>query len=152
MLAAVSAAGAQSMLVSSGSPQSAARKSKPLGAATDPGAFQGIIVDGVARGDRGSTATLASQRQTAADSSSATQNSDSTISQDANSGTRVAMESGSAASDFPSQEGPDDALRAALGTQAYLAQQYEHYYTNFESMVLSSGSAPLTINPDQLSK
>ena len=140
------------MLVSYASPQSTAPKSDPLGAATDPRALQGNNVEGVGRGDRGSTASLATQRQAAAASSSATQNSDSTVSQDPNSGTQVAMGSGSAASDYPSQESADDALRAALGTQAYLAQQYEHYYMNFEAVILGSGGGAVAINPDELAK
>jgi hypothetical protein len=152
LLPAILPGGAQPVLVSSGSPQGTAHKSDPLGAATDPRVLQSNNVDGARHADPGSTDSLATHRQTAADSTSTTQNSDSTVSQDRNSRSQIAMGSGSTASDYPSQESADDALRAALGTQAYLAQQYEHYYTNFEAMVLDSGSEPLTINPDQLSK
>ncbi len=50
------------------------------------------------------------------------------------------------------QQDADDALRAQLGNQAYLAYQQQHYFSNFQQVMLNAGDGPVTINPDELAK
>ena len=50
------------------------------------------------------------------------------------------------------QQDADDALRAQLGNQAYLAYQQQHYYSNFQQVMLNAGDGPVTINPEDLAK
>ena len=50
------------------------------------------------------------------------------------------------------QQNADDALRAQLGTQAYLTYQQQHYFSNFQQVILGAGDGPVTINPEQLAK
>ena len=50
------------------------------------------------------------------------------------------------------QQDADDALRAQLGTQAYNAYKLQHYYSNFQQVMLNAGEGPVTINPDALAR
>jgi hypothetical protein len=50
------------------------------------------------------------------------------------------------------QSEADDALRAALGNQAYQGYQLQHYYTNFQQVMLNAGNAPVIINPSALAQ
>jgi hypothetical protein len=50
------------------------------------------------------------------------------------------------------QHDADDALRAALGNQAYQGYQLQHYYSNFQNVMLNAGDSPVTIDPSALAK
>ncbi len=50
------------------------------------------------------------------------------------------------------QQDADEALRAQLGNQAYLAYKQQHYYSNFQQVMLNAGDGPVTINPEELAK
>lgn len=50
------------------------------------------------------------------------------------------------------QQSANDQLRGILGSQAYLGYELQVYYHNFKSRIESSGGAPLTIDPDELSQ
>jgi hypothetical protein len=48
------------------------------------------------------------------------------------------------------QHDADDALRATLGNQAYQGYQLQHYFSNFQQVMLDAGGGPVTIDPDAL--
>ena len=50
------------------------------------------------------------------------------------------------------QQQADDALRASLGAQFYLNSRLQQYFRNFQQQILSAGTGPLSINPDQLAE
>jgi hypothetical protein len=50
------------------------------------------------------------------------------------------------------QQDADDALRAQLGNQAYLAYKQQHYYSNFQQVILNADGGPVTINPEELAQ
>jgi hypothetical protein len=50
------------------------------------------------------------------------------------------------------QQDADDALRAQLGNQTYNAYKLQHYYSNFQQVMLNAGDGPMTINPDALAR
>lgn len=50
------------------------------------------------------------------------------------------------------QSDADDALRATLGDQAYQGYQLQHYFSNFQRVLLNAGDGPVTIDPSALSR
>jgi hypothetical protein len=132
--------------------QSALQKPESTVATRDPRVAPNEHVDVAGPGSRSSASTPTMPRQTAGDYNAVARGSDGSVSQNPSSSTQSAPDSGSVAVDQPGQESADDTLRAALGTQAALAQQYEHYYTNFEALILGSAGGAVVINPDELAK
>ena len=50
------------------------------------------------------------------------------------------------------QQDTDETLRAQLGSQAYNSYKLQHYYSNFQQVMVSAGENPVTINPEELAK
>lgn len=50
------------------------------------------------------------------------------------------------------QQDADEALRAQLGNQAYNNYKLQHYYSNFQQVMLSAPDGGVTINPEELAR